>query len=85
MRRAYDQRVPAIDDQMEDRLGYAAEIRAVADWLVPEEADPPVESETTKFPWPPAYQAMSDAQWEMRQSLRAKLLTEVDRAEKGAE
>lgn len=33
MRHAYDQRTPEIDDQTEDRLGYAAEIRAIADAL----------------------------------------------------
>jgi hypothetical protein len=61
----------------------AAEIRALTDWLVPEETDPPVEPDSAKFPWPPAYQAMSDAQWEMRQSLRSRLLAEADRAEAG--
>lgn len=57
----------------------AALIRAVRDWLAPDEAEPPVgEGE----PWPQAYQQRSDAMWEQRQVLRALLTAEADRAER---
>ena len=55
---------------------YAAEIEALAQWLVPEEPEPPCgEGE----PWPAAYQAMSDAKWEQRQQIRQRLLDEARR------
>ena len=56
-------------------------LRAAADKFVPEEPEPPVESEGTNFPWPPAYQDWVDAQWEARQLLRKQLLEEADSIE----
>lgn len=44
MRRAYDATPPApvdADDDWTDRHGYAAEIRVLRDWLVPEEKEAP--------------------------------------------
>jgi len=65
------------------RFAWSRYLCTLADWLVPEENDPPVESDLTNFPWPPGYQAMSDARWEMRQTLRYRLMTEAYRAEEG--
>ena len=49
----------------------AAALRAAADQLVPEQAEPPCgESE----PWPQSYQLMADSKWEQRQQTRAELL-----------
>ena len=49
----------------------AAALRAAADQVVPEQAEPPCgESE----PWPQSYQLMADSKWEQRQQTRAKLL-----------
>jgi hypothetical protein len=61
-----------------DENGYAAEIRAIADWLVPEEDEPP----TT----PPAPHdiPMRDILWiayNTRQTTRRRLLAEADCAE----
>lgn len=53
-----------------DRHGYAAEIRALRDWLVPEESMPSDELSS----W--------DRLWE-RQRLRALLTAEAERAERG--
>ena len=58
----------------------AAQIRAVRDWLVPEEPEAPAGDGE---PWPQAYQQRSDAMWEQRQQLRALLTTEAERAERG--
>lgn len=83
MRHAYDQSsVPdelleSADayDCLTDRYGYAAEIRALRDWLVPKEylPDPPDEDS-----------AIDRRVWDwvsQRQSLRALLTAEADRAE----
>ena len=57
--------------QCVDRRGVAAALRAAADQVVPEQAEPPCgESE----PWPQSYQLMADSKWEQRQQTRAKLL-----------
>lgn len=73
----FDAFVKAPDEQ---RLVIAAELRALVDWLIPEETEPPVgDSE----PWPAAYQARSDAMWEQRQLLRHTIISEAARAEKG--
>ena len=69
MRHAYDQRSPESDDRTDDRLGYAAEIRALADWLVPEEKPPGV------------YNSSSYTAFRTREGLRHRLLAEADRAE----
>jgi hypothetical protein len=81
MRRAYDQSsVPdelleSADayDCLTDRYGYAAKIRALRDWLVPEEEPVPL--------WlvdaPVGYHQRE------RQRLRALLDAEAERAEKG--
>ena len=75
LRRAYDVSPPApVDADLDwiDRHGYAAEIRALRDWLVPEDASPP-----DGFPlW-------AATRWLERQRLRALLTTEADRAERG--
>jgi hypothetical protein len=60
--------------------GNAAEIRALADAVVPDEPEPPTGE---REPWPQAYQQMSDAKWEQRQRIRALLLAEAERAEEG--
>lgn len=77
MYQAYD---TSSHPQWEEHHGMAAEIRAVADWLVPEEPEPPAGDGE---PWPQAYQQRSDAMWEQRQTLRQRLLAEADRAERG--
>lgn len=62
------------------RCYWAALIRALADWLVPEEIEPPSpEGE----PWPQSYQLMSDSKWEQRQMIRQYLLDEANKAEMG--
>lgn len=55
----------------------AAQIRALRDWLVPEEAEP-----TGMRPCGDTYSAQSIKRGE-RQRLRALLTTEADRAERG--
>lgn len=62
---------------LNDRYGYAAEIRALRDWLVPEEIEP-----TGMRPCGDTYSAQSIKRGE-RQRLRALLTTEADRAERG--
>ena len=54
-------------------------LRAAADKFVPEEKEPPVESDGTEFPW----QDWVDAQWEARQLLRKQLLEEAASIEVG--
>ncbi len=78
---AYDTSPPApadADNDWTDRHGYAAEIRALADWLVPEE--------------PPPHRGMRPGGTNLthretlsveRQRLRALFTAEADRAEKG--
>jgi hypothetical protein len=61
------------------RRGYAAELRAIADWRVPEE--PPYAS---LFPSERnAIDTAMHSKRAQRQAIRAKLLAEADRAEKG--
>ena len=66
-----------------DRLGYAAEIRAIADWLVPEEPEPPLgvvpKSEINKC----IDEHSEWREWFVRGCLRTELLAEADRAEAG--
>jgi hypothetical protein len=61
---------PQTGDWLTDRYGYAAELRAIADAVVPEE--PHIPSEITAV--------ILRAQ---RQRVRARLLAEAGRAEKG--
>ncbi len=63
-----------------DHQGYAAEILAVRDRVVPEEHKPPAGDGE---PWPQAYQQRSDAMWEQRQAIRSLLTAEAARAEAG--
>ncbi len=57
--------------QYEDRYAIAAALRAAADQVVPEQAEPPCgESE----PWPQSFQLMVDSKWQQKQQTRAKLL-----------
>ena len=65
--------------------GYAALIRAMADWLVPEEPEPPLgvvpKSQINK-----AIDEHSEwREWFVRDCLRAELLAEADRAEAGTD
>jgi hypothetical protein len=81
MRHAYDQSSvptaliessdPETGDCLTDRYGYAAELRAIADRVVPEEAP---------AAWEPAYKLYERHE---RQRIRALLLAEADRAEAG--
>ena len=65
---------PVGDGWNADRLAIAAALRAAADQVVPEQAEPPCgESE----PWPQSYQLMADSKWEQRQQTRAELLAIV--------
>ena len=51
---------------------------AVADQVVPEQAEPPCgENE----PWPQSYQLMADSKWEQRQQTRSQLLAIADELE----
>jgi hypothetical protein len=68
-----------VETTARERRSYAAELRAIADWLVPEEPAPhrgmrPGGSDKT-------YQETLSVE---RQRLRAMLLDEADRAEVGA-
>ena len=81
MRRAYDVAPPApisADDDWTDRYGYAAEIRALRDWLVPEE--PPPHRGMRPGGTNLTYQETLSVE---RQRLRAVLTAEADRAERG--
>jgi hypothetical protein len=86
MRHAYDQSSvptaliessdPETGDCLTDRYGYAAELRAIADRVVPEEYLPEPDEESM----------MDMRVWEavsQRQRIRAVLLAEADRAEAG--
>lgn len=78
LRRAYATSAPMdADDDWTDRHGFAAEIRALRDWLVPEETEP-----TGMRPCGDTYSAQSIKRGE-RQRLRAILTAEADRAERG--
>jgi len=64
--------------QCVDRRGVAAALRAAADQVVPEQAEPPCgESE----PWPQSYQLMADSKWEQRQETRGELLAIAEELE----
>ena len=67
MRHAYDQRSPQADDQMDDQLGYAAELRAIANWIEKRAAFGPEESISLLMP--------------MVWRIAGMLLDEADRAE----
>ena len=55
----------------DSRLILATALRAAADQVVPEQAEPPCgESE----PWPQSFQLMVDSKWQQKQQTRAKLL-----------
>lgn len=58
-----------------DRYGYAAEIRAVTDWLVPKQMEPK-QSAMPLSDW-----CQQVAAWEARQAIRQRLLDEARRAE----
>jgi hypothetical protein len=62
---------PETGDCLTDRYGYAAELRAIADRVAPEEAP---------AAWEPAYKLYERHE---RQRIRALLLAEADRAEAG--
>ena len=64
-------------DCLTDRYGYAAEIRALRDRILPPE--PPVE--LPEYPDP--IEAASWGGWKARENLRALLTAEAERAEKG--
>jgi len=71
MQNAYDrQLIAAVGVDALDRLCYAAEIRAIADWLVPEEEPEPLPLE-------------EQVAWATRRNMRQRLLAEADRAEAG--
>jgi hypothetical protein len=63
---------------MYERDCFAAEIRAIADWLVPDEPNAP---RSTDGSWNAAVQMGSDAIWMQRQHFRKLLLAEADKAE----
>jgi hypothetical protein len=66
---AFNQDEPGVFVDYGDCL--AAALRAAADQVVPEQAEPPCgENE----PWPQSYQLMADSKWEQRQQTRAELL-----------
>jgi hypothetical protein len=85
MRHAYDQSSvptaliessdPETGDCLTDRYGYAAELRAIADRVVPEE--PPMSRRIQG-------NAVAKALYLQRQRIRALLLAEADRAEAGS-
>jgi len=64
-------------DCLTDRYGYAAEIRALTETILPDEPVP----ELPKYPEP--IEAASWGRWKARQNLRVLLLAEADRAERG--
>ena len=61
---------PEADNDWTDRHGYAAEIRAVRDWLVPETEPPTTDNRLAR-------------DWTIRMRLRDLLTAEADRAERG--
>jgi hypothetical protein len=62
------------------RHGYAAELRAIADVVVPEEPKPDLYI-GTDMGW--MVNAPATYKWEQRMATRALLLAEAERAEKG--
>ena len=76
MYRAYDDSYPAeIGRSWEDTDGYAAEIEALRDWLVPDEPEPP--SSPHMGSW------VNNALWRQRDHLRARLTEQARIARKG--
>ena len=75
-----DARPPGLTTQarfwMYERDCFAAEIRALADWLVPEEPEPPDGYAETSAGY-------RHTVWEVHDELRDRLLAEADRAEAG--
>ena len=49
----------------------AAVLKVLADQVAPHQSEPPCGED---WPWPPAYQQMSDAKWEQRQQIRSEIL-----------
>jgi len=62
------------------RLGYAAEIRAIADAVVPEEPNPDA---YTSIDIVRRFNTSAMLRWEQRMATRALLLAEAERAEQG--
>lgn len=61
-------------------VGYAAEIEALAQWLVPEEPEPP----SVRFHSEVGFYSDRDWQrWHVRQQIRQRLLDEALRAREG--
>lgn len=77
MHRAYDESAPPGGGEWTNSCGYAAEIRALADWLVPEEPEPEVPD------FPDANDMAPWQRWHERKRTRQRLLAEADRAERG--
>ena len=86
MQNAYDrQLIAAVGVDALDRLCYAAEIRAIADWLVPEEPEPPLGA-VPKSQINKCIDEHSEwREWWVKDCLRAELLAEADRAEAGTD
>ena len=63
---------------LSDRHGYAAEIRAVADWLIPDDPVPEIVLESSLDAF-----GLYMAFHRQRMHLRERLLAEADRAERG--
>ena len=78
MHRAYDESAPPGPGEWTNGCGYAAEIRALRDWLVPEEAPP----HRGMRPGGSTLTHQETLSME-RQRLRALLTAEAERAEKG--
>ena len=80
MRRAYDVSSPVpVDANLDwiDRHCYAGEIRALRDWLVPEEKQPPQRADIGG--WNSWHDKLC---WDERQRLRALLTAEAEKAER---
>jgi hypothetical protein len=60
------------------RASYAAEIRAVADWLVSKQPEPEMQTLPPTVDYGTAW-----ALWHQRDDLRQRLLAEADRAARG--
>jgi hypothetical protein len=90
MRHAYDQSSvpstlidasdPSTGDCLTDRYGYAAEIRALADEVVPEQPEPSPYVDSI-MGW--VMDQNPHVEWKTRQAIRQRLLAEADHAEKG--
>ena len=76
---AYDRSVaPDGEPMWESYHGYAAELRAIADWLVPEEPRPKTDDALSPGDW-----GAKITRWLANQEKRNLLLAEADRAEAG--